>query len=243
MGRIGDAVRGLRVIGGYLAGMPAVNRRILAAGTADEARAMVREHARRALRAGGIEVVLSGQEHVPERACVITYNETAVPDLLVLNSVMWGPFADLGATAPMWAWMPWMRAAGPVAGVAILPRSRPEVDRLLDDYARAASEGARVMWGGEGRLSGKDMVTRFKTGGARIAIRGRVPLVPMAMRGGHQIQPLGSLRMRPGTVRVAWGPPIDTAGLEEDDARDLADRAQAAVAELHAELGAEPRGS
>lgn len=46
-----------------------------------------------------------------------------------------------------------------------------------------------------------------------------------------------TLRARPGTVRVRYGPPLSTTGLTEDDARALADRAQAMVTEMYAALG------
>ena len=89
-------------------------------------------------------------------------------------------------------------------------------------------------------MSGKDEVLRFKVGSALIAIRAGVPLVPVAFRGGHQALPLKSVRARPGTIRVRFGTPISTVGLVEEGARDLADRAQAAVAALYAELGRAP---
>ena len=81
---------------------------------------------------------------------------------------------------------------------------------------------------------------RFKIGASLIAIRAQVPVVPVAFQGGHGVLPLGSVRVRPGTIRVQFGAPIPTAGLAEAEARDLADRVQAAVAGLYAGLAREP---
>jgi 1-acyl-sn-glycerol-3-phosphate acyltransferase len=106
----------------------------------------------------------------------------------------------------------------------------------MAEMVAAIKAGERVSWGGEGRLSGKDEVMRFKIGAALLAIRAQAPLVPVAFRGGHAALPLGSIRARPGKIRVRFGCPLSTAGLREEDARDLADRAQAEVARLFAEL-------
>ena len=123
------------------------------------------------------------------------------------------------------------------AGIVEVPRGNREgTDRALAAMVEAARAGERVAWGGEGGFTGKDAVGRFKVGGALIAIRAGVPLVPVAFRGAHALFPLGSLRARPGTLRVRFGDPIPVAGIDEADARVLADRAEAAVAALYESL-------
>lgn len=73
--------------------------------------------------------------------------------------------------------------------------------------------------------------------------RAGVPLVPVAFHGGHQTLSLHSVRARPGTIRVRFGAPISVEGFDESAVRALADKAQAALAALYAELAAEALGT
>ena len=47
-------------------------------------------------------------------------------------------------------------------------------------------------------------------GGFILALEAGVPIVPVSIRGGHGVLPKGSLRIRPGTMEVTFGRPIDT---------------------------------
>ena len=62
-------------------------------------------------------------------------------------------------------------------------------------------------------------------------------MVPAAFHGGHLRMPWGGVKLTPGPLRVRFGAPIPVDGLVEEDARDLADRAQVAVTALYEALG------
>ena len=193
--------------------------------------------ATRTLASCGLRVETSGEGPPPGVGCVVVYNETSFADVFAFQAVMW-QHIDGSSAADLFAWVPFMRPACRRAGIALVPRgNRAATDRVLAEVIDSVKAGERVAWGGEGRLSGRDEVTRFKVGASLIAIRAGAPLVPVAFRGGHFAMPLGSIRARPGTIRVRFGAPISTVGLREEDARSLADRAQAAVATLFTELG------
>jgi 1-acyl-sn-glycerol-3-phosphate acyltransferase len=106
----------------------------------------------------------------------------------------------------------------------------------MDRMVAAVTAGERLAWGGEGRISGRDGVARFKLGASLIAIRAKAPVIPVVFCGGHRLLPFGSVRARPGRIRVRFGAPIPTSGLTEDDARALADRTQAIVEGMYADL-------
>jgi 1-acyl-sn-glycerol-3-phosphate acyltransferase len=72
----------------------------------------------------------------------------------------------------------------------------------------------------------------FKEGAAYIAIKARVPAVPVGIVGTRQILPMDSLLVRGGEVRLRIGAPIPTAGLTIHDHRQLTERLREAVAEL-----------
>jgi 1-acyl-sn-glycerol-3-phosphate acyltransferase len=221
----------------WLLGAPFANLRVLA--TADsrkQAQEVVMQGSRRALATCRITVAVSGSPPLSGAGCVLVYNETSFADVFAFSAVMW-PYIDRAAAADVYAWIPFARAASRRAGIALVPRGdRIGTERLLTEMVEAVKAGERVAWGGEGRLSGCDEVLRFKVGASLIAIRAGAPLVPVTFHGGHQTIPLGSLRARPGAIRVHFGPPLSTAGLGEDAARELSDRAQAVVTSTYAEL-------
>ncbi len=236
-----DRLRGLWVLGYFLGLMPVGAAWItVAARGREQAQAVMRGRGRRALRLGGLTADLDGEEHVPEGGCVLVYNESSWPDMFAFYALLWGRIIDRGAAAAELGRLPFMKSAGKRLGLSLLPRGdRAGVDRVLDELCEALRAGERVAFGGEGRMSGTDGVLRFKQGAALLAIRSGKPLVPVASHGGHLLMPWGGLRLRPGAVRLRIGTPIPSDGLGDEDARDLADRAQAAVAALYAELGQE----
>ncbi len=116
----------------------------------------------------------------------------------------------------------------------MVPRgNRLATEALMARMVEAVKSGERLAWGGEGRISGIDGVARFKVGAALIAIRAQVPIYPVAFCGGQRLLPFKSIRARPGTIKVRFGAPVSTAGLQESDARDLADRTQSIVAAMY----------
>jgi 1-acyl-sn-glycerol-3-phosphate acyltransferase len=234
---VAEVLRGAVAQAWFFGGMPLVSAWLLAT-TRDGAGARegYLRHAGRSLSLAGLDLELTGTEHLPEGGWVCTYNESSVADIMAYTACMYRT-VDRAAAAGWYAWLPFV---GPVcrrAGIGFVRPGRREAnDRLLADMVEAARAGAHVGWGGEGALTGRDEVMRFKQGCALVAIRAGVPLVPLAIRGGQRLLPLGSLRARPGTVKLRIGEPLPTQGLTDTDARDLADRAQAAVASLHAAL-------
>ncbi len=67
-------------------------------------------------------------------------------------------------------------------------------------------EGTRIPVGKKGR---------YKSGGARLAVRTGAPVVPIAVNAG-ECWPKNAFIKTPGLVTVSIGPPIETAGREPD---------------------------
>jgi len=81
----------------------------------------------------------------------------------------------------------------------------------------------------DGTRSPDGKLGEFKPGSFKIALRSGVPVVPIAIRGTHQILPKHSLVPRPGKVEVLIGEPIPTMDLSERDIRTLMERVHAAI--------------
>jgi 1-acyl-sn-glycerol-3-phosphate acyltransferase len=239
MGAVKEWWRGTSVQLWWFLLAPFANLRLLlTTRTRREAQDFLTRRGRKAVDRLGIRVEVSGEPPPPGKGCVVVYNETSFADAFAFHSVMWAHL-ERGSGAFLFAIIPLMRAACRRAGILLVPRgNRTAAEPVIAQMVEAARAGERISWGGEGKMSGRDGVLRFKVGSAVIALRAGVPLVPVAFHGGHQTLPLRSGRARPGTLRVRFGTPLSTEGLTEEAARELADRAQAAVTAMYAELGA-----
>lgn len=209
------------------------------AATKQEARALYIRHCQRFLDTCRISVEITGSFPPEGQGCVLCHNESSFPDLMAyLVTVM--EQADCAAAADIYRVFPFARGAFDKIDFHMVQRgNRAANDALMERMIVRLRKGERVIWGGEGRLSGRDGVLRFKIGAGLIAIRAGVPVIPIAIHGGHMTMPLWSVRARPGTVRIKLGEPVSTDGLTEDDARALADDLQARVAQMYQELAEE----
>jgi 1-acyl-sn-glycerol-3-phosphate acyltransferase len=192
----------------------------------------------KALSTLNINVELDGEENLSiSDGFVAVHNETSWPDLIALQAALYNDYVDHSAVAKEYSLIPFMKQAFKVAGIVFVPRGdRAGIDLILHDLTNSLKSGKRVIWGGEGRLSGIDGVLRFKVGSALLAIRSQKPLIPIAFHGGQKLMPLKSIALKSGTIRIRVGTPISTKGLTEDNLRELADKAQLAVSVLYEEL-------
>ncbi len=72
----------------------------------------------------------------------------------------------------------------------------------------------------------------FKKGAFVLAIKAQAPIVPTAIFGAGRAMRPGSPLIWPTTVRVHFGEPIETTGLQLADRDALAERVRGHVAEL-----------
>ena len=240
MNAIIETLRGLWASARWIVGSPFLNARVTyLTDSKQQARALYIRHCQRFLDTCRIKVELTGTLPPDGQGCVLCHNESSFSDLMgYLITIM--DKADCAAAAKIYRVFPFARGAFAKIDFHMVERgNRAANDALMDRMVARLKNGERVIWGGEGQLSGIDGVLRFKIGAALIAIRAGVPVVPIAMHGGHATMPLWSVRAKPGTIRIRLGEPVSTEGLTEDDARDLADRLQARVETMYHALADE----
>jgi 1-acyl-sn-glycerol-3-phosphate acyltransferase len=68
----------------------------------------------------------------------------------------------------------------------------------------------------EGTRTKPGSTRRYKTGGARLAVRTGAFAVPIAVNSG-ELWPRNAFIRRPGTITVSIGPPIDSRGKSADE--------------------------
>lgn len=85
----------------------------------------------------------------------------------------------------------------------------------------------------EGTRSQDGDVGAFKGGAFQLAIEAGVPVVPVAIAGSGAVLPAaGFFRVRPGTIRLRFGEPVETTALSPQDRQALARRTREAVVAL-----------
>ncbi len=81
----------------------------------------------------------------------------------------------------------------------------------------------------EGTRSRTGELLPFKKGGFVMAIKAQAPVVPVAVMGGRDAMRKGSALIWPTTIRVAFLPPVPSAGLTIDERDTLVTRVRAAI--------------
>ena len=129
--------------------------------------------------------------------------------------------------------LPVLGRAFDVAGFIPLERGNREQSLpAIDRAAQALGEGNSFLIFPEGTRSRTGELLPFKKGGFIMAIKGQAPVVPVAIIGARHAMRKGSPWIRPVTVRVRLGPPIETAGLTLDDREALVQHVRDEVARL-----------
>jgi 1-acyl-sn-glycerol-3-phosphate acyltransferase len=127
---------------------------------------------------------------------------------------------------PVFGWSLW--AGG------FIPIDRENRARARDAFeiaVRRIRAGASVLFFPEGSRSSDGRLREFERGGFLLALKSGAPLVPVGIDGSHRVMPRSRLTVRPGTIRVCIGAPVDSAGFSVRGRRELASIVRKRIAE------------
>ena len=96
-------------------------------------------------------------------------------------------------------------------------RNKEAAMRSIEAGARSIRDGSSFLIFPEGTRSRTEDLLPFKKGGFIMAILAQAPAVPVAIQGGRSAMRKGSWIIRPVTVSIRVGSPVETAGLTRDD--------------------------
>jgi len=100
-------------------------------------------------------------------------------------------------------------------------------------------EGTSVVIFTEGTRSRDGRLQRFLRGGAVIAIRSGIPILPVTVNGSRFVLPKGTLALMPGKIDVIVGDSIDPCMFDENRKDELMAVAKSAIEKnLDLEYGA-----
>jgi 1-acyl-sn-glycerol-3-phosphate acyltransferase len=125
-------------------------------------------------------------------------------------------------------------------GMGMVTVDRSNAKKAIATLNRATAlfdQGAFVMTFAEGTRSRDGRVLPFKKGPVMLALQSGVPIVPMAIEGATDVLPSDGFGVRPGTIRVNVGAPVDTSALTDVDRDALTERVRNDVIDLHVAIG------
>jgi 1-acyl-sn-glycerol-3-phosphate acyltransferase len=126
--------------------------------------------------------------------------------------------------------IPLLARAFRMGGFIPIDRRRKEsAMRSIELGSESLRSGNSFLIFPEGTRSKTDDLLPFKKGGFIMAIKAGAPIVPVAVQGGREAMRKGSAIIRPVTVSVRVGQPIETAGVSLDDRDALIVRVRAAI--------------
>jgi 1-acyl-sn-glycerol-3-phosphate acyltransferase len=184
------------------------------------------------LALSGIRFRVAGSEHIPhERAAVYCSNHQSNVDPPVVFAALHRRMhilykAEIDK-------IPVLARAFRLGGFIPIDRGNREASmRSIEAGAASIRSGNSFLIFPEGTRSKTGELLPFKKGGFLMAIRAQAPIVPVAVQGGRAAMRKGSWLIRPVTVSIRVGRPIETAGLTQDHRAELINRVHVEVARM-----------
>jgi 1-acyl-sn-glycerol-3-phosphate acyltransferase len=169
----------------------------------------------------GIEQRLLGAENIPATPCVILCKHQSAWETFALQVIF--PLTSFVYKKEL-HWLPffgWGIKLMPFVGID-RTAGKAALNQVAERGKRRLAEGYNVVIFPEGTRVAPGQHRRYKVGGAWLAEKAGVPVVPVALNSGECWRRQAFLKT-PGTVTVSIGPAIDPAGKSAEAINALAE--------------------
>jgi 1-acyl-sn-glycerol-3-phosphate acyltransferase len=180
----------------------------------------------------GIRTRVAGREHLrPGEAVVFCSNHESNIDPPILFQAL-HPRLHVLFKRELTK-LPLLGRAFQIGGFVPIDRgSREQSMAAIEQAAASLRGGNSFLTFPEGTRSRTGALLPFKRGPFLMALKAQVPVVPVAIQGGAASMRRGSRIVRPTTVSVRIGRPVDTRGMDMSDREKLAETVRGRVEEL-----------
>lgn len=126
---------------------------------------------------------------------------------------------------PVFGW------AARIGRVIFIDRSNSQkaIDRI-NTTIQELKNGISAFFFAEGTRSSNGTIKKFKKGGVALALKAKLPIIPITVVNSYKLLPKNSLRIRKGIIKIIVGDPIDTTGYTENDRDLLTEKVRAIIA-------------
>ncbi len=187
------------------------------------------------VRISGSRLIVRGAENLHKHAvAVYAANHTSYMDTPVIFAALPFQFRIL-AKKELWrmAFIGWyLNRSGQIP---VDTASARGTAASLAAGARALSAGMPLFVFPEGSRTPDGTLKDFMSGAAYLALRAKVPVVPIALSGVYDLLPIHTYHFFPGDLVMSVGEPIDTACMTTRDTGELTIRIRGAIEALLAQ--------
>lgn len=158
----------------------------------------------------GLKHEVTGYDNLPDEPVIFMIKHQSAWETLVMQVILppsvWVLKREL-MWLPVFGW-----AVACTDPIAINRKNRRlALDSLIEQGRQKLQQGRNIIIFPEGTRTPYGAATRYKQGGSKLAIATGARIVPVAHNAG-KFWKRRSLTKHPGTIQVAIGPPITTAG-------------------------------
>ncbi len=93
--------------------------------------------------------------------------------------------------------------------------------KAMEEAVRTLRSGISLLIFPEGTRSRTGQMLPFSPGAFTMAIEAGVPIVPIVIEGARELMPPGTLRIKPGRLKLTFLDPVETMGLAASDRQTL----------------------
>ena len=158
----------------------------------------------------GVKLQIEGREHIPtdNRTVLVMANHQSSPETFILQLLFFPAVPILKKELlkiPFFGWGAWV--SKPIG----IDRAKPRqaLSQMMEKGEARLLSGTSVIIYPEGTRNDYPTIGKFARGGAQLAKRANVQVIPVAHNAGA-VWPARQFLKRPGTLKVVIGAPIDT---------------------------------
>jgi len=108
-------------------------------------------------------------------------------------------------------------------------KNRESASVSLETAAGKIKKGTSVIIFPEGTRSVDGHLLKFRIGGAIMALKSGVPILPVTVNGSRFVLPKNTIALMPGKIEIVVGDVIDPGGYDENNPDELMEKVKAAI--------------